>query len=49
MLALMRQEWKVCAAGLVVGLVLIIEPQWAFAAVRYSSAMIYSLLLAVQS
>lgn len=45
----LRQEWRVMLGFGVVMLVAAIEPQWAFDAIRYASAMIYALLLALSS
>jgi hypothetical protein len=49
MIALLRQEWKVCVGTAAIALVAIIEPQWAFQTVRFVSAGIYAVLLAASS
>ncbi len=49
MIARMVENWKSVAFWALMAGVLIVEPAWAFAAVRYFSAMIYALLLALSS
>jgi hypothetical protein len=49
MIPLFRQEWKVTLAFGVIGIVAIVEPNWAFNAIRFCSAGVYALLLAASS
>lgn len=49
MITIFRREWQACTIVAILLAVEIIEPAWAFEAVRLVSACIYAVLLAASS